>query len=143
MCRFETQTHHELSEDIQKVMRHREPSQILMEKDTCQCHLSISPCQYESTCSFTLQPLLNRKDVHYALAHHVKNDLANLSHKHFQSLVQFTGINSIYHSTPVPMLWQEPDACCHVLLFSLESNSEFNSCLPVRCRSLFAVVNEL
>ena len=86
---------------------------------------------------------MNSKKVHYALAHHVKNDLANLSHEFLQRLVQLTGINSIYHSTPVPMLWQEPDTCCHVLLFTLKSDSEFNSCLPVRCRSLFAVVNEL
>ena len=107
------------------------------------CPLLAELQERDGTCSFTLQPLLNRKDVHYALAHHLKNDLANLSHEFLQRLVQFTGIGAVNHSSPVPMFWQEPDACCHVLLFPLKCDSELNSCLPVRSRCLFAVVDEL
>ena len=52
------------------------------------------------------------------------------------------GIDAVNYGSPVPMLWQEPNACSHVLLFALKGDSELNSCLPVRSRSLFAIINE-
>ena len=74
-CKFGKRTRRELSEDIQKVMRHREPSQTLMEKDTCQCHPSTSPCQYESICKGYVSRILlfERSSLYIAEFQWVKN----------------------------------------------------------------------